>query len=122
MEPLPVVRVSQSAVTQVLEVLLDNALRHGIGTVTLEAHGLETGVAITVRDEGTRTDATDAVDGAPESQGHGIGLTLASRLAAAEGGRLLCPQTGEASAFHLVLTAGSVEAPAPRGELAGQPA
>ena len=109
-EPLPMVRVSQSAVNQVLEVLLDNALRHGTGTVTLEAHGLETGVAITVRDEGTRSDATDAVDRSPESQGHGIGLTLASRLAEAEGGRLLCPQPGEAAAFQLVLTAGSADA------------
>ena len=121
-ESLPTVRASQSAVNQVLEVLLDNALRHGTGTVTLEADGLETGVAITVRDEGTRSDTTDAADRSAESQGHGIGLTLASRLAEAEGGRLLCPQPGEASAFQLVLTAGSADAPAQRAALAGQPA
>ena len=103
--------------------LLDNALRHGTGTVTLEAHGLETGVAITVRDEGIRSDgsAEALARRGSESPGHGIGLTLASRLADAEGGRLLCAQLGEPSAFQLLLPAGTPDTPAHRAALAAQP-
>jgi len=120
---VPTVRASRSAVTQVLEVLLDNALRHGAGTVTLEASGLETGIAITVRDEGNGSHrrADELALPTAELPGHGIGLTLASRLAEAEGGRLLCPEPGEPSAFQLLLPAGgTVGAGAPRR--AGRPA
>ena len=84
-------RASAAAVRQVLTVLVDNAATHGSGTVALAVREAADSVAIDVGDEGTGV-------GKPEpelfarrpdaSNGHGIGLALARRLAEAEGGRL----------------------------------
>ena len=92
---LAVPKVSRSAVSQVLDVLLDNAIRHGLGTVTLAAHAIRHGVAVTVSDEGSLGDTTDDrlfVRRSNGARGHGIGLALARSLAEAEGGRLLRPR------------------------------
>jgi signal transduction histidine kinase len=72
-------------------VLVDNALRHGGGIVTVRARAAGEGAAIEVSDEGA------GFSGDPErffarrgssAEGYGIGLALARSLAAAEGGRL----------------------------------
>ena len=87
---LPVSQASAAAVRQVVSVLLDNAVTHGAGTVTLSVRDAGAALAVDVGDEGAGPGDPDAVfrrraDGA---QGHGIGLALARSLAEAESGRL----------------------------------
>lgn len=88
---LPPVRADRVVIRQVLDVLVDNALRHGGGVVTVRARAAGGGAAIEVGDEGA------GFSGDPEryfarrgsaAEGHGIGLALARSLATAEGGRL----------------------------------
>lgn len=87
---LPVAAASAPAIRQVLGVLLDNALRHGRGTVTVEAREAAHALALDIADEG-RVDAPDElfIRRSPTAAGHGIGLALARSLTEAEGGRLL---------------------------------
>jgi signal transduction histidine kinase len=100
----PVV-VSTAAVSTVLDVLLDNALQHGAGVVTLSGRPApRTGVVLVVGDEGQVT-APDGALFAPRPAGgrrHGIGLALARSLAEAEGLRLLLARR-RPTAFELVL-------------------
>ena len=102
---LPWTRVSPSAVRQILDVLIGNALTHGSGTVRLSAHRVGGGAVLTVGDEGTAVLDPDAVfdrRGAKAS-GSGIGLALARRLAEAEGMQLLVADPGPGAAFQLVI-------------------
>jgi len=87
---LPVSSASQAAVRQVVDVLLDNAVVHGAGTVTLSLRDAGGAVAIDVADEGPGpADPEEAFRRRGDSAaGHGIGLALARSLAEAEGGRL----------------------------------
>ncbi|MGQ0483703.1 MAG: ATP-binding protein [Pseudonocardia sp.] len=103
---LPGSPASTAAVRQVLTVLLDNAVTHGAGTVSVIARDTGAALAIDVSDEGPGValseaelfarrnphDPEDAGHGR-RTRGHGIGLALARRLAEAEGGRLrlACP-------------------------------
>jgi signal transduction histidine kinase len=79
---------------QVIATLLDNALTHGAGTVTIRTSQTQKSVMIEVRDEGR---------GVPEGlvsrifernvssrpHGTGLGLALARAMSAAEGGRVV---------------------------------
>jgi signal transduction histidine kinase len=79
---------------QVIATLLDNALAHGAGTVTIRTSQTQKSVMIEVRDEGR---------GVPEAlvsrifernvssrpHGTGLGLALARAMSAAEGGRVV---------------------------------
>ncbi|MEX2549737.1 MAG: HAMP domain-containing sensor histidine kinase [Nitriliruptoraceae bacterium] len=82
------VRARPGAVAQILQVLLDNALEHATGTITVEvataaaARG-DRAVRICVMDEGAK-----GVSGSSREPGTGRGLALARALAAAEGGQL----------------------------------
>jgi signal transduction histidine kinase len=85
------VAASGAAIRQVLAVLIDNAVRHGAGTVRLSARDAGGVVAIDVTDEGSGVAVpAEALfrRRASGSAGHGIGLALARTLAEAEGGRL----------------------------------
>ena len=85
----PPCRISAAALRQILNVLLDNALHHGTGGVTIIVRQTGSAVAIDVTDEGTLPAAT--IDDLVERRcgtGHGIGLSLARSLAEAENGRL----------------------------------
>jgi signal transduction histidine kinase len=83
---------SRGTVGQVLDVLLDNALRHGTGRVVVWV-GQDARVAtITVEDEGAGVpeSATESIfeRGATRTDGTGIGLHVARALARADGGSL----------------------------------
>jgi signal transduction histidine kinase len=99
---------STAAVRQVLRVLLDNANRHGAGTVTVTIRESTDAVAIDVSDGGPGIQLTERelfarrVD---PTDGHGIGLALARRLVEAEGGRLQLTQAASPVTFTLLLPA-----------------
>jgi signal transduction histidine kinase len=86
----PVPRVAAAAVRQILAVLLDNAVTHGRGTVTVTARDAGDALAIDVTDQGYGIDGDLDLfaRGHSSGNGHGIGLALARGLAEAEGGRL----------------------------------
>src|SRR6266566_3898841 len=86
--------VSPGGLAQVLATLLDNALMHGGGTVTLQTSQNSRSVVIEVRDVGKGVPPELAsrifersVSGRPE--GTGLGLFLARTMAAADGGRVV---------------------------------
>lgn len=86
-------------IDQIVDVLVENALRHGTGAITLSAADRATHVEIAVADEGRRPSDQGifarAARGAT-SAGEGIGLAVAQELATALGGHLLladAPQT-----------------------------
>ncbi|MHA6622389.1 sensor histidine kinase [Pseudonocardia sp. DLS-67] len=87
---IPTAAASNAAVRQIITVLLDNAQRHGHGTVTLLVRDATETLAIDVIDEGVGIPRTENLFvRSPGADGHGIGLALARSLAEAEGGRLL---------------------------------
>ncbi|HUH06842.1 MAG TPA: HAMP domain-containing sensor histidine kinase, partial [Egibacteraceae bacterium] len=77
--PVAPVQARPAALGQSLQVLLDNALEHGSGAITVSIEPTSGGVRVCVADEG---------DGMPEHVPQGRGLWLAESLVAAEGGRL----------------------------------
>jgi signal transduction histidine kinase len=94
---IPHTCVSRAAVRQILDVLIDNAVRHGRGSVTVTVRDAEQALAIDVADEGP------PITGDPrelfrrhsaDAEGSGIGLALARRLAESEGGRLVLSAPG----------------------------
>jgi signal transduction histidine kinase len=85
----PPPRAAEAAVRQILAVLLDNALIHGRGTVTVIARDAGEVLAIDVSDEGPGIpEGTDLFRRRAAGSGNGIGLALARSLAEADGGRL----------------------------------
>jgi len=103
---LPEASASAPAIRQILEVLVANAVEHGAGLVSVTARASGGGLAIEVADEGAGIAPGSGDVFAPRSDsttGRGIGLGLASSLAAAEGGRLLLANTGPSPVFRLLL-------------------
>jgi len=108
------IAVPASLITQILNVLIDNALRHGRGAVTLTARETSDALAVDVGDEGSIVMDSAAVfeRGASGSDGQGIGLSLAQSLAEASGGRLVLTCRSPAT-FTLLLPADTIEAGSP---------
>lgn len=72
---------------QIVNILMENALKHGNGTVAI----LVEGTSITIEDEGPGIadgDVATIFDRPDEQSAHGRGLALARRLAESDGGRL----------------------------------
>jgi signal transduction histidine kinase len=85
--------VSTGGVSQVIATLLDNALVHGAGTVSIRTSQTPRSVVIEVKDEGKGVPADlvhrvfeRSVSGAG---GTGLGLALAKSVAASDGGQLV---------------------------------
>ncbi|MEA2425532.1 MAG: hypothetical protein QOH13_1942 [Thermoleophilaceae bacterium] len=98
---------SAPVLRQVLGVLLDNAVRHGSGPVTIGARDRDGWLVVEVSDDGpgfSEDPETAFVRRRPGS-GHGIGLSLARSLTHAEGGRLYVSSPGPKPVLTLVLPA-----------------
>ncbi|MFI8275554.1 ATP-binding protein [Streptomyces sp. NPDC085929] len=89
---------------QILDILLDNALRHGRGATVVTVREAAGAVAIDVADEGTLALDPGAVfaRGSTTGPGSGIGLAVARELAEAAGGRLSVRASAPAT-FTLLL-------------------
>ena len=107
-----VAAASEAAVRQILAVLLDNALQHGAGAVSVGLRDAGTALVVDVSDEGstqgldllpvtTLTPRSPASSAAP-MYGR-LGLALARSLALAQGGRLLHARTEPRTRFSLLL-------------------
>jgi signal transduction histidine kinase len=103
--------------SQVIATLLDNALVHGAGTVTIRTSRTRRSVVVEVRDEGSGVPAELAprifersVSGSPS--GTGLGLALARTLAAADGGQVVLVRPRPA-VFALFLPHATADAEAP---------
>jgi signal transduction histidine kinase len=108
--------------SQVIATLLDNALVHGAGTVTIRTSRTRRSVVVEVRDEGSGVPAELAprifersVSGSPN--GTGLGLALARTIAAADGGQvvLVRPRPAVFALFLPHATADAEEQPAVAG-------
>ena len=110
-------KASAAAVANIIDVLVDNAMRHGSGIIILSMRHIDGGVSIGVSDEGGDMSAVaDDVferrermssDGDVTERPHGIGLALARSLADAEGGRLQLAATRPSTRFELLLSSNS---------------
>jgi signal transduction histidine kinase len=103
----PRAAASLVAVRQILRVLIDNAYRHGTGTVTLTARESGGAVAIDVADRGS----SPVIWPDTEAQPGRLGLSMARSLAAAQHGRLLLASDTSGTTFTLLVPA----APTPTG-------
>jgi signal transduction histidine kinase len=101
------VRAGEGVIREILDVLLDNAERHGDGAVSIGVRLVDAGwAAIDVGDHGAGfpADAESVFERrSPDAGGHGIGLALARSLAHAEGGRLTVTEGGASPRVTLVL-------------------
>ncbi len=98
-----------------LDILIDNALVHGQGTVTVEVTHADSAVTLAVTDQGrgltgdVRADRASAV---PQQVAHGHGLPLARRLVSAMHGRLTIADPGPSPRIELTLRRGPSRASA----------
>ncbi len=110
---------SPAALRQTLDVLLENALRHGSGAVAVDVRDVGTHVAIDVHDDGeVNTARVSAGPAGPRALGGGLGLDLAWRMVEAEGGRLLL-SSRRPTTFTVLLRGAGEPARAPAADPAG---
>jgi signal transduction histidine kinase len=100
---------------QVIATLLDNALVHGAGSVTIRTSQTRRSVVVEVRDEGSGVPPElvprifeRSVSGAPN--GTGLGLALARTVASADGGQVVLVRPRPA-VFALFLPHGTADPP-----------
>jgi signal transduction histidine kinase len=102
-DDLPAPTVSEPAIRQILDVLIQNAADHGQGVVTIVVRRVPGAVAVEIGDEGPVVLDPRGVFLRRNDGGRGIGLALARTLAEAEGGRLILERPGPAPRFALLL-------------------
>jgi signal transduction histidine kinase len=103
-----VLGLSRAATIQIIDVLIDNAIRHGAGAVTIEFTAAGATTAVDVRDEGEplQTEAHELFRKRDADAERGIGLPFARRLAEAEGARLVLAASSPPT-FRLLFPSGS---------------
>jgi signal transduction histidine kinase len=107
--------VTPGGASQVIATLLDNALVHGAGSVTIRTSQTRRSVVVEVRDEGSGVPPElvprifeRSVSGSPT--GTGLGLALARTVAAADGGQVVLVRPRPA-VFALFLPHGTADPP-----------
>ena len=104
-------RADRDRLAQALDNLIDNAISHGAGTVTVSAAARAGEVAIEVRDEGPgfpgdfaehAFDRFTTAERGRSSAGSGLGLAIVAAIAGAHGGRAQA-QAGPGGAVRIVL-------------------
>jgi signal transduction histidine kinase len=95
------VRAPAGPASQVLDVLIDNALKHGTGDIEVSVEVVGDDVRMRVADQGTSTGQAGGEESS-SSGGEGMGLLLAEQLAAACGGQMVRADQ-PTTAFELVL-------------------
>ena len=103
----PTVRGSGAVLRHALDVLVDNALRHGAGEVRIDHMVTETTVTISVTDDGpgfgTLTTLDEPAPLGDDVSLHGLGLPLARRLVEALPGRLTITRAAPHPQIDIVL-------------------
>jgi signal transduction histidine kinase len=94
----PPTRTPVAAIRQVLDVLIDNAYRHGRGSVSVRARASAGALAIDVTDEGRAPSLLPPGDG-------GLGLALANSIVVGQGGRLVQASGDETTRLTVLLPA-----------------
>ncbi|MFM9921201.1 sensor histidine kinase [Lacisediminihabitans sp. H27-G8] len=102
---------SEPALRQILDILLDNALRHGRGGVLVRLRDSHDAVAIDVEDAGSSIEQDQDVfaSGFSTDKGTGLGLSLARQLASDVGGQVLLSARAPRTRFAIVLIANSTD-------------
>lgn len=107
---LPPMRGHRGRLDQVLDIALDNALRHGQGKVTVTADAPGRHVHIAVADEGPGPARVPSAPGQPVgADGKRIGLDLARRIVESEGGRLRLAVNAQPAVTLILPTAPTAE-------------
>ena len=105
----------EGPVAQIFDVLIENALIHGSGTVELRAQDAGTHLRLSVANEGPPPERTDLFERrASGGSGEGIGLAVAAELATAVGGTLRL-ESGATTRFVLMLPQAQARIPASTG-------
>lgn len=100
---LPGIRARTGSIEQAVDVLLDNALRHGGGQTRITARPAAGGLVVQIDDDGSGIDTERAstIFDRHEGVSTGIGLPLARTLIDADGGRLVLSEPDHAE-FRIV--------------------
>jgi signal transduction histidine kinase len=112
--PLPEIWADPDKIDQVMGNLVENALRHGAGTVTLSVAPFGDGAEVVVEDEGTGIPPDTAARvftrfwRGNRARGTGLGLYIVKGLVEAHGGTVeVARAAGGGARFRFVLPAGS---------------
>lgn len=100
--------ISAPVLIEILDVLLDNAHRHGRGAVRIRVRDISGALAVDVGDDGpgiTADPETIFERRSGQRDGHGIGLALARSLAHAEGARLVLTRVAPRPVFTVLVEA-----------------
>lgn len=91
-------------VDQILDVLIENAINHGEGTIRIEAADAGSHLSLTVSNEGSRPTGNSIFTRRVSEKfgGEGIGLAVATELAEAIGGHLVL-EAQDHTTFNLML-------------------
>lgn len=95
----PAVKGNAAMLRNALDVLIDNAVRHGDGAVRIDYAVGEDTVTVTISDDGPGF----GHESSSSTEPHGLGLPLAQRLIAAMPGRLTITHAGPMPRIDIVL-------------------
>jgi signal transduction histidine kinase len=103
---LPRVRVRPASLDQILDVLIDNSLRHGAGETRILARPTAGGLVVQIDDDGPgiAPGSVASVFDRHEGSSTGIGLALARTLVEADGGKLMLSDPDRAE-FRIIFAA-----------------